>query len=345
MGIFMKERNQTVDAVKGMAAILVMIGHCIVLNQMEDGLIYDMIKSVQMPLFMIVSGYLMIFTKEIQNWSDAWIQIKKRAAVCLVPFFVWTILLHPFSIPESLGLVLFQLDKGLWFLMVLFLLSLVMVIARFAQAKIQRATDNTWPGLALFFGIWAVYGVILVIQTLTKNTFLSPHLILYYCPFFMGGYLFGMGSIRIKMNLCLRLLKSKTLYLATLLLLAILFFILNQKYDMVLASNKKELVIQLLSSALGSVVIILVIAKIKGKFKKLLSLIGRYTLEIYVIHYHFANLLWKNSEPIAQLGPAWCYRVLLSFVLMSVITVPVIYLLKKIKLTDTLLFGQYFRYQ
>jgi len=345
MGVFMKERSQTVDAVKGMAAIFVMIGHCIVLNQMEDGLIYDMIKSVQMPLFMIVSGYLIIYTKELQNWSEVWMQIKKRAAVCLVPFFVWTILLHPFSIPESLGLVLFQLDKGLWFLMVLFLLNTVMIIARFVQAKIKRETGNTWLGLILFFGIWAVYGVILVIQTLTRNTFLSPHLILYYCPFFMGGYLFGIGSIRIKMNLCLRLLKSKILYFATLLLLAILFFILNQKYDMILANNKKELIIQLLSAAIGSMVIILGIAKIEGKCKKLLSLIGRYTLEIYVIHYHFANLLWKNTEPVVQLGPIWCYRVFLSFVLMSVITVPIIYLLKKIKLTDVLLFGQYYRYK
>ena len=54
------QRNKAVDAVKGVAILLVMLGHCIVLNGLNetDPYIYDVIKSVQMPLFMLVSGVL-----------------------------------------------------------------------------------------------------------------------------------------------------------------------------------------------------------------------------------------------------------------------------------------------
>ena len=54
----MKQRNNSIDAVKGIAIVLVMIGHVFVHNHMEDAYVYDFIKAVQMPLFMIISGYL-----------------------------------------------------------------------------------------------------------------------------------------------------------------------------------------------------------------------------------------------------------------------------------------------
>ena len=54
------QRNKAVDAVKGVAILRVMLGHSIVLNGLNetDPYIYDVIKSVQMPLFMLVSGVL-----------------------------------------------------------------------------------------------------------------------------------------------------------------------------------------------------------------------------------------------------------------------------------------------
>ena len=54
----MKQRNSSIDAVKGIAIVLVMIGHVFVHNHMEDAYVYDFIKAVQMPLIMIISGFL-----------------------------------------------------------------------------------------------------------------------------------------------------------------------------------------------------------------------------------------------------------------------------------------------
>ena len=54
----MKERNESLDCLKGIAILLVMFGHVQVHNHMTDPYLYDVIKSIQMPLFFLVSGYL-----------------------------------------------------------------------------------------------------------------------------------------------------------------------------------------------------------------------------------------------------------------------------------------------
>ena len=42
----MKQRNSSIDAVKGIAIVLVMLGHVFVHNNMEDPYVYDFIKAV-----------------------------------------------------------------------------------------------------------------------------------------------------------------------------------------------------------------------------------------------------------------------------------------------------------
>ena len=118
----MKERNESLDCLKGIAILLVMFGHVQVHNQMTDPYLYDVIKSLQMPLFFLISGYLAGSGTKIQNLRQYAGRMKKRAVSYLLPFFAWLALQHLTNIPEALRTVLFQLDYGLWFLMVLFYL-------------------------------------------------------------------------------------------------------------------------------------------------------------------------------------------------------------------------------
>ena len=116
-------RSQTIDAVKGAAILLVMAGHVLVWNHMEDPYLYDVIKVVQMPLFIMVSGYLCGMGRRVGSLSDYGRILKKRALAYLTPFFFWILLLHPRRPFSSVWRVLFDLDEGLWFLMTLFLLT------------------------------------------------------------------------------------------------------------------------------------------------------------------------------------------------------------------------------
>ena len=82
----------------GIAILFVMLGHCIVLNGMNDPYFYDVIVAIQMPLFMVVSGFTLGLKRDdrMQKPSLASVMqaIGRKAMAYLIPFFSWMILTH-----------------------------------------------------------------------------------------------------------------------------------------------------------------------------------------------------------------------------------------------------------
>lgn len=128
-------RDISLDAVKGFAILLVMLGHCIVLNGLADPYLYDAIAAVQMPLFMAVSGYLAGQKHgEPEQKPDLKRSAKtfgKRSVAYLVPFFTWMIIVSFPHCLKELKTELFHLDYGLWFLATLWIITLVHMIASY----------------------------------------------------------------------------------------------------------------------------------------------------------------------------------------------------------------------
>ena len=93
------QRNNAIDSVKGFAILIVMIGHCIVLNGLHetDTFLYDMIESVQMPLFMLVSGILASMGVKRTGSGSGLKKLGARAIAYLVPFFSCIVLLYGHS--------------------------------------------------------------------------------------------------------------------------------------------------------------------------------------------------------------------------------------------------------
>ena len=106
----MKERNESLDCLKGIAILLVMFGHVQVHNHMTDPYLYDVIKSIQMPMFFLISGYLAGTGKKITNLEQYRKKIGRRAVAYLLPFFSWLVVQHMTYVPQALRTVLFQLD-------------------------------------------------------------------------------------------------------------------------------------------------------------------------------------------------------------------------------------------
>lgn len=82
----MKVRNESLDCLKGIAILLVMFGHVQVHNQMTDPYLYDVIKSLQMPLFFLISGYLAGAGTKILDPAQYRDRMRRRAAAYLLPF-------------------------------------------------------------------------------------------------------------------------------------------------------------------------------------------------------------------------------------------------------------------
>ena len=339
----MKQRNDSIDAIKGIAIILVMIGHVFVHNHMEDGYVYDFIKAVQMPLFMIISGYLCGQSRKIVNIKTYGTLLVKRAVAYLVPFFAWLTFMHLDNLIEAYKIIWFQVDYGLWFLSVLFVLTVMVYTAQLVTGKVKEKT----PILSEFL-FWAVYGgfcIVLVVQILTGNTFLSPYLTIIYVPFYMLGYVAGNygkkffcwnqteeGKIDCKKN---PVIQGMMICAA----IGFLYLVVTKYLNSM--ETKMDVLVQMLASVLGSAAIIYGVFWLKDcKIKNIFAKIGNYTLEIYVVHYHFANMLNFNDKQYDFYTLEGAIFVLVSFIAMSAVTFVFIWAMKKVKLIDFLFFGK-----
>lgn len=337
----MKERNLSIDAIKGVAILLVMFGHVFVHNHMEDPYVYDFIKAVQMPLFIIISGYLCGKGRIVSNIKEYGIFMKKRAVAYMIPFFAWLTVMHLDNLAEAYKTIFVQLDYGLWFLAVLFILTFMVYTAQL----IAGIAKNQLLSEIIFWGVYGVLALILVVQILTGNTFLSPYLTIIYVPFYMLGFVFGKYG---KVFLCWGTKEAGKLdcknhrivqFMVLLVSAAFLYLVVTRNLNSM--ETKVDTLIQMMASVLGCVGIIYGVLQLKdGKLKNIFAKIGGYTLELYVIHYHFANMLNFSDKQYNFYTVEGFVFVVTSFVAMCAVTVCCIWVMKKVKVLDFLFFGK-----
>ena len=339
----MKQRNNSIDAVKGIAIVLVMIGHVFVHNHMEDAYVYDFIKAVQMPLFMIISGYLCGQGKKIKDLKMYGSVMSKRAIAYLVPVFAWLAIMHFGNLAEAFCTIFFQLDYGLWFLAVLFILTFFVYTAQLLASSWRE--KNLVLSEFVFWIVYGIFCVSLVAQIVLGNTFLSPYLVIIYVPFYIMGYVVGNYG---KQFLCWGTkeegkldCKNSRIVQVGIATMGIAFLYLAAAKNLNSMETKFDILIQMIASVLGSAAIIYGTLWWKdGKIKNIFAKLGGYTLEIYVIHYHFANMLNFHDKQYNFYTLEGFVFVLTSFIAMSAVTFVFIWLMKKIRILDFWFFGK-----
>lgn len=323
----MKERNNSIDCLKGIAILLVMFGHIQVHNHMTDPYLYDIIKSLQMPLFFLISGYLAGAGTKIQDFKHYRSRMGKRAVSYLLPFFSWLVLQHMTYIPRALKTVLFQLDYGLWFLMALFLFTWMAYTAQLLKAK----TGKEWV-----FWTALLTGCLLVLAAyLAGVTFLSPSILIIYLPYYVSAYFWGMYSDVLGKRISVKFQRAAA-YGG-----GIVFFLMAIFLDLVTVSSVVMLGVQTTASFLGCLFVIrLVLDWKENRVKARLAALGQYTLEIYVLHYQFATVL----NPGGKVYDFWSGQGLgysvAAFAVMSAITAAGIWVIGRMWGVRVLLFGK-----
>ena len=127
--------------------------------------------------------------------------------------------------------------------------------------------------------------------------------------------------------------------LATITFFAFLYLVAVKNLNSM--ETKLDTLIQMIASVLGCIGIIYGMLQLKdGKLKNILAKIGGYTLELYVIHYHFANMLNFSDKKYNFYTLEGFAFVLVSFVAMCAVTFCGIWLVKKIRILDFLFFGK-----
>jgi fucose 4-O-acetylase-like acetyltransferase len=178
------------DALRGLAIFLVVFGHAVQDNlpDPDSSLIFRLIYSFHIPLFIAISGYLA--WKHINNKDISY--LKKKCVTLVVPFLSWycagyairgiaswistgTFSDTPGFFEYLLSLVI-RPDAGLWFLWILFLCFVVLFIALKCEKQL---------------GDYAIAGAIFLLFSLYFLPVQNYHLGLlqWYFPFFSLAYL------------------------------------------------------------------------------------------------------------------------------------------------------------
>jgi len=175
-----KQYNPHLDMLKGFAILLVVLGHSTQVytanGNFDNNLLFRIIYSFHMPLFMFLSGAVAAYSLRPMNWDF----LKRKFYQLVIPFMAWYLIGYYFfgtyrhiHFLPYIHKVLVAPDYGLWFLWVLFLNFCALALIKFLSKWLHQ-----WSYLIVWLAIYSIptgkYGV---------------GLVKWHLPFFLAGYL------------------------------------------------------------------------------------------------------------------------------------------------------------
>lgn len=173
----MKQRNAHVDYIRGIAILLVMLGHTVSVTK---------------------------YSRPIDSGKALASFFGRRSLCYLLPWGVWT-LFRGFAFGGwTLGTVkneavslLWNMDSGYWFLATIWTISMIFGVASFVAERASK--ENLLKKQIVLLGCYLAGMVLLVgIGAILGLSFFAIKLTLYYMPFYYAGFLYGQFDDRMK---------------------------------------------------------------------------------------------------------------------------------------------------
>lgn len=183
------DRNYTLDLLRGLAILVVVIGHAIQVNLSEGRSCFiwsRLILAFQMPLMFFISGYAAGFSFPSNNRIQF---VKKKAVRLFVPYLSWEII-HYFVVAvqpndyRQLGVVEFLKEifiSDFWFLRMLFLFFIITWVADIVLHVIHQEENA-------MFSIIVLFTLSLSMKLISRVPLLSQSGSLWYYLWFVSGY-------------------------------------------------------------------------------------------------------------------------------------------------------------
>lgn len=188
--IIWTDRNNTLDLLRGLAILIVVIGHAIQVNLSEGRNCFiwsNLILAFQMPLMFFISGYATGFSFPSSNPKHF---IKKKVVRLLIPYLSWEII-HYFIVAvlpndyRQLGVVEFLKEvfiSDFWFLRMLFLFFIIMWIVDIVLHLIHQDKNTRVSIIVLLV-------LSLSMMLISRVPLLSQSGSLWYYLWFVFGYI------------------------------------------------------------------------------------------------------------------------------------------------------------
>lgn len=271
----MKTRHELIDILKGFAAVCVVLGHAIqrgMIVGFEDNWLFKLIYTFHMPLFILLSGYVLCLgSKKL----DKNFLIDKTRKL-LYPTIVWSYLVYfcrdlpfvgikpfiqfPDSVIEYTKTLILHPNYVIWFLYVIYIYILIFYIGNKLPKK-------------YFLTYIASVGVLFFIL---PSDYFGMYQIAQYFPFFVIGYYLP------KINLS-EFVKNNKMWIP-----ASLFFVASF-YSWSLSSVDRMKYYVMAFSAMMLVYYLAKLIPFDG-IKKALALLGKYSMHIYLTQCLFLNI-------------------------------------------------------
>ncbi|WP_279033066.1 acyltransferase family protein [Gemmiger formicilis] len=326
------------DCYKGVLIVLVVLGHIFEysVSDWNHNILENLIWAVQMPGFMLVSGYFSF--RDVKNAEKLLVGYRKSVERYLLPFLTWFVLIsvlllgnYEHDVLTALISLAWRVDGGLWFIWVVFVLSLVMGLCNLIRGKVNGFVKQ-FMTVAVTVGV--SYGVLLILAKLTSINFLGIKFILYY------GLFYGLGwFIRWTQSFWE---KQKTVFYDTVAFICIcIFAAITFNVNLYLIDdNIAGIMLRFIAGTTGNYVLYYVVKKLIPQLQKIkMDWIGMYTLEIYVTHMYTNHLFAEvaNDAFFTILGFS---TFTVSLICTVVLTGIVIVVLKSIPATNYLFYGK-----
>lgn len=277
-------RDTQLDAIKGFAIILVIMGHILAFSNQNSNIPIQIIYSFHMQLFFFISGFLVFnhFGPTLITW------IKKKFIQLIVPYGIFTlfyffILFYPTvkNINYIDAFFKYTVGNSAWFLPVLFESFVILAICIEGEKIIKKYS------YLIFFII-----VLVLIPVLHLDSMNIVHQIVVYSPFVILGYL----SCNFKDQLTTKILLIEIAGSGLFIVLSFLKYGLRiPKFT----SNLESLYYGYLL-ALTGIILSWVAVKFIIKLNTSLPFVicGVFSLEIYLIHLVYINYFLFKQWPL-----------------------------------------------
>lgn len=343
-----KDRNSNVDIIRGIAILLVVLCHTMTgctLNS-QDSFLFNIVWSLQMPLFILISGYVTRYSKKISSGGMLWLYVKRRTMAYLLPWTVWTFLVRGILLGRveyfNFKTVFWNMDSGYWFLISIWTISLIFGVSSYLANRITNTKKslNGYLGDIIITGVFYVVGMTLLaaVGLALGLSFFCIKLTLYYMPFYFVGYIYGKLQDKINEKAKGRWLTQIVVAVSLFAWLAIILRI--SLYS--ISDSGMGILVRAFASLTGCIAVCGLCSTLFGKNRiggGTLIWCGIHSLEIYIVHYYFLALM-KPEMMMDASSLTGMITIALNYVVTIILTVFVIKILNTNHILRTSLFGK-----
>lgn len=336
-----ESRNEFVDIMRGIAMLLVVLGHtmtgCTVDSQ--QSFLFNIIWSLQMPLFILISGYVTKYSRPISDGKGLWKYIKRRTIAYMLPWAVWSFVVRGIIFGQdgflNVRSLLWSMDSGYWFLATIWTISMIFGIASFVAERLSK--ENAIKRQAVLLGCYLAGMVLLVgIGILFGLSFFAIKLTLYYMPFYYVGFLYGQFDDRIMESENGK--KIVDCVVAVCFVIWLYVILRYSLYDM--ADSGFAIILRAATSLAGCIA---VCGLCKGIFSDKigggLAWVGKHSLEVYLTHYLLLSMIKLDRTPILY-SPVGLTLVLVNYIITVALTAMMVMALNKNRVLRFVLTGK-----